>query len=51
MTENKDIEVAKQTIDREVEALKAMENELDGTLTTAVDVLQKTKGRLIFPYR
>ena len=47
MTENKDIEVAKQTIDREVEALKAMENELDGTLTTAVDVLQKTKGRVI----
>lgn len=47
MTENKDIEVAKQTIDREVEALKAMENELDGTLTTAVDVLQNTKGRVI----
>mgnify|MGYP004463933269 FL=1 len=47
MTENKDVEVAKQTIDREIEALKAMENELDGNLTTVVDVLQKTKGRVI----
>lgn len=47
MTENKDVEVAKQTIDREIEALKAMENELDGDLTTVVDVLQKTKGRVI----
>ena len=47
MSENKDIEVAKQTIDREVEALKSMENELDDTLTSAVDILQKTKGRVI----
>ena len=47
VTENKDVEVAKQTIDREIEALKAMENELDGDLTTVVDVLQKTKGRVI----
>lgn len=47
VSENKDIEVAKQTIDREVEALKSMENELDDTLTSAVDILQKTKGRVI----
>lgn len=47
VTENKDIEVAKQTIDREIEALKVMENELDDTLTKALDVLQKTEGMVI----
>ncbi len=47
MTENKDILVAKQTIDREVEALHVLENSLDETLTKALDILQKTKGRVI----
>ncbi|MBR1840994.1 MAG: KpsF/GutQ family sugar-phosphate isomerase [Alphaproteobacteria bacterium] len=47
MTDNKDIEVAKQTIDREIEALRAMEASLDGTLTKALDLLQNTKGRVI----
>lgn len=44
---NRDIEVAKQTIDREIEALKVMENNLDGTLSEALDLLQNTKGRVI----
>lgn len=47
MDENKDIEVAKQTIEREIEALKVMENELDGTLSQVLDVLENTKGRVI----
>ena len=47
MTENRDIKVAKQTIDREVEALRVLENSLDETLTKALDVLQYTKGRVI----
>ena len=29
MNENKDIQVAKQTIDREIEALRVLENSLD----------------------
>jgi len=44
---NRDIEVAKQTIDREIEALKVMENNLDDTLSRALDLLQNTKGRVI----
>lgn len=44
---NKDLEIAKQTIDREVEALRVMENNLDSTLSEALDVMQKTKGRVI----
>ena len=47
MAANKDIEVAKQTIDREVEALRVLENSLDETLTKALDILQHTKGRVI----
>ena len=47
MTEISDIHVAKQTIDREIEALKAMENSLDDTLSKVLDVLQNTKGRVI----
>ena len=47
MTEISDLHVARQTIDREIEALKTMENNLDDTLGQALDVLQKTKGRVI----
>ena len=45
--QNKDIEIAKQTIEGEIEALKAMENNLDETLTKALDIMQNTKGRVI----
>ncbi|MBQ8482548.1 MAG: KpsF/GutQ family sugar-phosphate isomerase [Alphaproteobacteria bacterium] len=44
---NRDIEVAKQTINREIEALKVMEDDLDDTLSKALDLLQNTKGRVI----
>ena len=47
MTEISDLHVARQTIDREIEALKAMENSLDDTLCRALDMLQATKGRVI----
>ena len=47
MTEISDFHVARQTIDREIEALKTMENNLDETLGQALDVLQHTKGRVI----
>ena len=45
--ENKDIISAKRTIDKEIEALRIMESELDETLTQALDVMQYTKGRVI----
>jgi len=45
--ENKDIEVAKQTIEGEIEALKTMESTLDETLSKALDIMQNTKGRVI----
>ena len=47
MEENKDIVVAKTAIDREVEALEIMKNELDENFTKALDVLQACKGRVI----
>ena len=42
-----DIKIARQTIDKEIDALKVMENSLDATLTKALDILQHTKGRVI----
>lgn len=47
MEKNKDIIVAKTAIDREVEALEIMKNELDEDFTKALDVLQNCKGRVI----
>ncbi len=47
MIENRDIEVAKLTIDREIDALKAMKNDLNSTLTSVVNVLINTKGRVV----
>lgn len=47
LTEISDLHVARQTIDREIEALKAMENGLDESLSQALDIMQKTKGRVI----
>ena len=44
---NADIESAKRTIDREVDALRLMESEMDENLTRALDLIQSTKGRVI----
>ena len=46
-TENPDIISAKRTIDKEVEALRMMEDELSSNLTAALDLMQQTKGRVI----
>ncbi len=47
MTENKDITSARRTIDKEVEALRMMEDELNDNLSKALDIMQNTKGRVI----
>lgn len=48
MTENAaDMASAKRTIDKEIEALRMMENQLDGNLSDALDIMQNTKGRVI----
>lgn len=44
---NNDIDSAKRTIDKEINALRTMENEFDENLTKALDLLQNTKGRVI----
>lgn len=46
-TENQDLLSAKRTIDKEIEALRMMEKELDGNLAQALDLMQKTEGRVI----
>lgn len=47
MTNNKDLESAYRTIDKEIEALNMMKSELDNSLVEALDLMQKTKGRVI----
>lgn len=42
-----DMASAKRTIDKEIEALRMMENQLDGNLSAALDIMQNTKGRVI----
>ncbi len=44
---NTDIESARRTIDKEIDALRIMESELDGNLTKALDMMQSVKGRVI----
>ena len=41
-----DIASAKGTIDKEVEALRMMENSFDESLTQALDLMQNCKGKL-----
>ncbi len=43
-----DIQSAKNTINKEIENLRILEAELDGTLTKALDIMQNTSGRIIF---
>ncbi|MBE6459092.1 MAG: KpsF/GutQ family sugar-phosphate isomerase [Alphaproteobacteria bacterium] len=47
MTIENDISCAKRTIDKEVEALRTMEKELDNSLSEALDLMQNAKGRVI----
>ncbi len=44
---NADIESARRTIDKEIDALRVMESELDDNLTKALNLMQNTKGRVI----
>lgn len=44
---NSDIVSANKTIDREIEALRMMQQDLDETLTKALDMMQAAKGRVI----
>ena len=47
MSENKDIQAAKRAIDREVEALEILKNELDENLSKVLDLIENIKGRVI----
>ena len=42
-----DLKHAIETIDREIETLEILKNGLDSTLSSAIDILQKAKGRVI----
>lgn len=44
---NKDIESAKHTIDKEIEALQMMEEGLNENLSAALDIMENTKGRVV----
>ncbi len=44
---NSDLISAKRTIDKEIETLRVMENELDSSLTQALDMMQAAQGRII----
>ena len=44
---DKDIAAAQQTIDKEIDALKVMRNNLDNDLIKALDVMQNIKGRVV----
>lgn len=47
MTREKDLQSAKRTIEKEIEALKIMENEISDNLSAALDLMQNTKDRVI----
>lgn len=47
MVEHHDIESAKRTIEREIEALHMMGDALDDNLSKALDLMQNCKGRVI----
>ncbi len=47
MTIEQDIACAKRTIDREIEAVRNMEKNLDASLSDVLDLLQKMTGRII----
>lgn len=47
MMKNKDIESAQRTIDKEIDALKMMREDLDDNLVKALDLMQSIKGRVV----
>ncbi len=47
MSENLDIISAQRTIEKEIEALRIMQNSFDDHLTQALDLMQNIKGRVI----
>lgn len=47
MTTNKDILSAQRTIEKEIEALKMLSESMDENLTKAIDLIEKSKGKLI----
>ena len=48
MTEtHDDIQSARRTIEKEIDALKVLESELNGDLSKALDIMQNIKGRVI----
>lgn len=47
MTKDEDFASAKRTIQKEIDALREMESNLDDNLIKALDLIQNTKGRVI----
>lgn len=47
MTREEDLESARRTVEKEIEALKILENEISDSLSQALDLMQKTQGRVI----
>lgn len=47
MSKIDDIAIAKRTINREIEALRVMENSLNGNLIKALDLMEQCHGRVI----
>lgn len=45
--EQTDIDTAKRTIDREIDTLNILKNNLSSTLTQSLDLMQNAKGRII----
>ncbi len=47
MTQEEDLLSARRTIEKEIDALKVLENEISDSLSAALDLMQNTKGRVI----
>ena len=47
MNSHNDIVSAKKTIDKEIDALRILENQIDDNFTKALDLMQNAKGRVV----
>ena len=47
MTQEEDLLSARRTIEKEIDALRVLENEISDSLSAALDLMQNTKGRVI----